>query len=152
GLVVAFAGTRTILLVFFRGSHFVPIQATPSLPVLGFAFLLSLLTGLVFGLVPAWIMARSDPAEALRGAGRSTRDGLSLPQRSLVVLQVALSVVLLIGAGLLTQSLRNLENQRFGFELRGRLVVRVNPALAGYKPEKLYILYQQLEQRLSQIP
>ena len=152
GLAVAFAGTRTILLVFFRGSRYIPIDAAPSLPVLGFAFLLSLVTGVVFGLAPAWLMARSDPAEALRGAGRSTRDRSSLAQRSLVVVQVALSAVLLIGAGLLTQTLRNLENQRFGFEPQGRLVVRVNPALAGFKPEKLYGLYQQLDQRLPQIP
>ncbi len=152
GLVIAFAGTRTILLIFFRGARYVPISPTPSLTVLGFAFLLSLVTGIVFGLAPAWINARSDPAEALRGAGRSTRDRSSLPQRSLVVLQVALSVILLIGAGLLTQTLRNLENQRFGFETQGRLMVSVNPALAGYKPEKLYGLYQQLDQRLSQIP
>jgi predicted permease len=152
GLLVAFAGTRTILLVFFRGARYIPISPAPSLTVLGFAFLLSLVTGIVFGLAPAWINAHSDPAEALRGAGRSTRDRSSLPQRSLVVLQVALSVILLIGAGLLTQTLRNLENQRFGFETQGRLVVRVNPALAGYKPEKLYGLYQQLDQRLSQIP
>ncbi|HTQ52860.1 MAG TPA: ABC transporter permease [Bryobacteraceae bacterium] len=152
GLAVAFAGTRTILLVFFRGAHYVPIDASPSLAVLGFAFLLSLLTGMVFGLAPAWIAARSDPAEALRGAGRSTRDRTSLPQRSLVVMQVALSAVLLIGAGLLTQSLRNLENQRFGFEPQGRVVVRVNPALAGYKPERLSVLYDQIETRLTQIP
>jgi predicted permease len=152
GLAIAFAGTRTILLVFFRGAHYVPISPAPSLTVLGFAFLLSLVTGIVFGLAPAWINAHSDPAEALRGAGRSTRDRSSLPQKSLVVLQVALSAILLIGAGLLTQTLRNLENQRFGFEPEGRLIVRVNPALAGYKPEKLYGLYQQLDQRLSQIP
>ena len=152
GLVVAFLGTRTILLVAFRGARFVPISPLPSLPVLGFAFLLSLLTGIVFGVAPAWITSQSDPAEALRGAGRSTRDRSSLPRQSLVVLQVALSAVLLIGAGLLTQTLRNLENQRFGFETQGRIIVRVNPALAGYKPEKLYGLYQQLAQRLPQIP
>jgi len=152
GLAVAFAGTRTILLVFFRGSHYVPIDATPSLAVLAFAFLVSLVTGIVFGLAPAWVTARSDPAEALRGAGRSTKDRASLPQRSLVVMQVALSAMLLIGAGLLTQTLRNLENQRFGFEPEGRMIVRVNPALAGYKPDRLYGLYQQLEERLSQIP
>jgi len=150
GLAVAFAGTRTILLVFFRGSRYIPIDAAPSLPVLGFAFLLSLVTGVVFGLAPAWLMARSDPAEALRGAGRSTRDRSSLAQRSLVVLQVALSTVLLIGAGLLTQTLRNLENQRFGFEPEGRLVVRLGQGMPG--PEKLYGLYQQLDQRLPQIP
>ena len=152
GLLVAFGGTRTILLLAFRGSRYIPIDAAPSLPVLGFAFALSLLTGVIFGLAPAWLMARADPAAALRGAGRSTRDRSSLAQRSLVVLQVALSAVLLIGAGLLTQTLRNLENQRFGFEPEGRVVVRVNPALAGYKPDRLYQLYQQLQERLPQIP
>jgi predicted permease len=152
GLFVAFTGTRTILLVAFRGAHHVPISPTPSLPVLGFAFLLSLVTGVVFGVAPAWITSHSDPAETLHGAGRSTRDRSSLPRKALVVVQVALSAVLLIGAGLLTDSLRNLENQKFGFETQGRMVVMVNPALAGYKPEKLYGLYQQLQQRLPQIP
>jgi len=152
GLAVAFAGTRTILAVAFRGAHYVPISASPSLVVLGFAFVLSLVTGVVFGVAPAWITFHSDPAEALRGAGRSTRDRSSLPQRSLVVLQVALSATLLIGAGLLTRSLRNLENQRFGFEPEGRLDVRIDPSLAGYKIEQLYGLYQQLQQYLPRIP
>ncbi len=152
GLFVAFEGTRVILALAFRGAHYVPISATPSLAVLGFAFLLSLITGIVFGVMPAWITSHSDPADALRGAGRSTRDRSSLPRRALVVVQVALSAVLLIGAGLLTQSLRNLEDQKFGFEPEGRLIVRVDPALAGYTPEKLFGLYQQLQQRLPQIP
>jgi len=152
GLAVAFAGTRSILAVAFRGAHYVPISTSPSLVVLGFAFLLSLVTGVIFGVAPAWITFHSDPAEALRGAGRSTRDRSSLPQRGLVVLQVALSAILLIGAGLLTRSLRNLENQRFGFEPEGRLDVRIDPSLAGYKIEQLYGLYQQLRQRLPRIP
>ncbi|MGH9401308.1 MAG: ABC transporter permease, partial [Terriglobia bacterium] len=152
GLVIAFVGTRAILLVAFRGAHFVPISSTPSLAVLGFAFLLSLMTGVIFGAAPAWVTSHAHPADALRGAGRSTRDRSSLPRKALVVLQVALSVVLLIGAGLLTESLRNVENQNFGFTPQGRLIVRVNPALAGYKPEQLYGLYQQLAQRLPQIP
>ncbi len=152
GLAVAYAGTRTILLLAFRGGRFLPFTAAPSLPVLGFSFLLSLVTGIVFGAVPAWITSRSDPADALRGVGRSTGDRTSLPRQSLVVLQVALSTVMLIAAGLLTRTLRNLEHQRFGFEPQGRVVVRVNPELTGYKPEKRYGLYQQLEQRLPQIP
>ena len=151
GVYLAFAGTRTILLLAFRGSHFVPIDASPSPAVLGFALLLSLATGIIFGAAPAWLTTRSDPTEALRGAGRSTRDHSSLPQRSLVVLQVALSAILLIGAGLLTRSLRNLENQNFGFDTTGRLMVRVDPSLAGYTPEKLYGLYQEVQTRLPQI-
>jgi len=152
GLSVAFAGTRAILLLAFRGAHYVPISPAPSLPVLGFAFLLSLVTGVIFGVAPAWITSHSDPIDALRGAGRSTRDRSSLVRRSLVVVQVALSAVLLFGAGLLTQSLRNLEDQNFGFETRGRLIIGVDPSLAGYKPERLFGLYLQLQQRLPQIP
>jgi predicted permease len=76
----------------------------------------------------------------------------SLARRALVVLQVALSAILLVGAGLLTRSLLNLEEQEFGFEPQSRLIVRIDPALAGYTPEKLYGLYQQLEQRLPLIP
>jgi len=152
GLYVAYTGTHAILLLTFRGASYVPISARPSPAVLGFAFLLSLVTGIVFGVAPSWIGSRSDPADALRGAGRSTRDRVSSAQKPLVILQVALSIVLLIGAGLLTESLRNLEDQHFGFITEGRLIVRVDPALAGYRPEKLYGLYEQLEQALAQLP
>jgi predicted permease len=152
GIAVALATTKAILLLAFRGASYVPISARPSLPALAFAFVLSLLTGVIFSTVPAWIGSRTHPAEALRGAGRSTRDHSALPQKSLVVLQAALSLVLLVGAGLLTVSLRNLENQQFGFETQGRLIVRINPALAGYTPERLPVLYQQLQERFSRIP
>jgi predicted permease len=152
GLIVAWSGARAILEIAFRGAGYVPISPNPSLSVLGFAFAVSLVTGIIFGVAPAWVASRCDPAEALRGAGRSTHDRSSLPRKSLVVFQVALSEVLLIGAGLLTQTLRNLEHQNFGFETQGRVIARVDPALAGYKPEQLYALYQQLPQRLTQIP
>src|SRR6185503_207635 len=116
GLLVAYAGTRTILALAFPDSPNLPIHASPSPPILGFAFLLSLVTGIVFGIVPAWITSHSDPAEALRGANRSTRDRASLPQKALIIFQAALSLVLLVSAGLLTKSLRNLEHQNFGIQ------------------------------------
>jgi predicted permease len=146
GLAVAYVGTRTILLLAFRGSHFVPISATPSAPVLGFALALSVLTGIVFGVAPAWMMSRSDAAEALRGAGRATQDRSGYAQKSLVVVQVALSAILLIGAGLLTQSLRNLQNQQFGFQTAGRLMVAVD--MPPHSEESLYPIYSKLEARL----
>ena len=151
GLALAYFGSRAILLIAFRGSQFIPINTTPSLPILAFAFVLSLLTGVMFGVAPAWISSHSDPAEALRGANRATRDRSALPQKSLVVAQVAFSLVLLALAGLVTQSLRNMENVQFGFETGGRLIIHLNPLMAGYKPEQLPALYQQFRERIGQI-
>ncbi len=152
GLAVAYAGTKTILSLAFPDAVHLPIDASPSLPVLGFAFLLSLLTGIVFGIVPAWITSHSDPAEALRGVNRSTRDRASLPQKSLIVFQAALSLVLLVTAGLLTKSLRNMERQDFGIQTSDRYVLHLDPAGAGYTPAKLPALYQELEQRFGAVP
>ena len=152
GLAVAYAGTKTILSLAFPNAVRLPIDASPSLPVLGFAFLLSLVTGVVFGIVPAWITSHSDPAEALRGVNRSTRDRASLPQKSLIVFQAALSLVLLVSAGLLTKSLRNLEHQDFGIQTSNRYVLHLDPSGAGYTPERLPALYQSLEQQFGSLP
>lgn len=152
GLAVAYLGTRIILALAFRGAHYVPIQAAPSLTVLAFAFLLSLVTSVIFAAAPAWIGSRGDAGEALRGAQRTIREGATVPQKSLIVLQAALSLVLLAGAGLLTGSLRNLENQQFGFETEGRYIVKVDPGLAGYTLDRLAALYSVLQQRLREIP
>ena len=152
GLAVAYAGSRAILVIAFRGSQYVPMEATPSLAVMGFAFVVSLLTGIVFGIAPAWMGAKANPIDALRGAGRSTKDRTMLPGRSLVVLQTAMSLALLVGAGLLTTSLRRLEQQSFGFETRGRMIVKIDPQQAGYKPEQLHGLYQSIDSGLRRIP
>ncbi len=152
GLYVAYGAAGAILQMAFRGAHYVPISAEPSMPVLAFALFISLLTGIVFGAAPAWFSTRVDPADALRGAGRGMVERGALTRRSLVVVQVALSATLLVGAGLLTRSLGNLEDQQFGFVPEGKFIVRFNPALAGYAPEKLGALYQQLEPRLRLIP
>jgi predicted permease len=152
GLALAYAGTKTILALAFPDSKYLPIQASPSLPVLGFAFAVSIATGIFFGIVPAWITSRSDPAEALRGVSRSTRDSASLPQKSLIVFQAAMSLVLLIGAGLLTRTLRNLEHQKFGIETENRYVVHLDPQGAGYASDKLPALYDRLERDFSALP
>ncbi len=152
GLYVAYAGANAILLLAFRGAQHVPIDARPSLPVLSFALVVSLGTGLVFGIAPAWMASRCDPAGALRRAGRSGSDRFSTLQKLLLISQVAFSIVLLIGAGLVTQSLRNLEYQHFGFVTEGRLIVKVAPGLSGYTPDKLGGLYQRLEEKMPQIP
>jgi len=152
GLYVAYAGTHAILLIAFRGAHYIPIDARPSFAVLGFALLLSVTTGIVFGIAPAWMTVHSAPSDALRGAGHSRGDRSSVVQKSLIIVQVAFSIVLLIGAGLVTQSLRNLEYQHFGFVTDGRLIVSIAPSLAGYTPDKLDGLYQRLEDTMPHIP
>ncbi len=152
GVGLAFLGTRVILLLAFRGADYVPIEASPSIPVLLFAFVLSIITGVIFGMAPAWAGSHAQPAETLRGAGRSTTDRSRVPQKWLLVFQAALSLVLLVGAGLATENLRHLENQKFGFQTAGRLVVRVDSDLAGYAPERIASLYQELQERLAQIP
>ena len=136
GLAIAFAGTRLILHFAFpssAGFAGVPIDASPSMPVLLFAFVTSLVTGVAFGIAPAWMATRVDPIEALRGASRSTARAGSLPRKTLVVFQAALSLVLLSAAGLLTAALQSLENQDFGFEQDRRLVATMNPT-AGRLP------------------
>ena len=152
GIAMAYAGARMILTLAFPDSPNLPIHASPSLAVLGFAFALSLLTGLIFGIVPAWITSHSDPAEALRGVNRSTKDRASLPQRSLIVFQAALSLVLLVGAGLLTRSLRNLEHQDFGITTTNRYVFHFDPAGAGYTPATIGAVNDRLEREFSALP
>jgi predicted permease len=152
GVLVACLGVKVMVALAFRSAHFVPIQATPSLPVLAFAFGVSLLTGLLFGTAPAWFASHANPADALHGANRTTRDGRSLPQKSLVVMQATLSVVLLTGAGLLSRSIANLEHQDFGFETDHRVSIGVNAPFASYPPEKLDATYRALQDRLSRIP
>jgi predicted permease len=152
GLLVAYAGTRILLAMAFPHAHNLPIEASPSLPVMGFAFGLSLLTGLIFGVAPAWVTSHSQPADALRGSNRTTNDRSGWVQRSLVILQAALSLVLLVGAGLMAKSLSKLENQDFGVLTVNRLVAHFSPENAGYKPEQLQGLYDKITQDLHALP
>ena len=152
GLLVAVAAARLLLSLAFHSAHFLPISAAPSLVVLAFAFGLALLTGIIFGAVPAWFATRTDPAEALRGAGRSTSDRSSFARKALLVAQATLSVVLVAGATMLARSLNKLENQDFGYQVPGRVVVTVHNPPASFSAPQLAALYRQLEERLSHLP
>ena len=156
GIAVAYGGTRLILHLAFQNggpNTYIPISATPSLPVLLFTLGISVLTGIIFGIAPAWVTAHADPADALHGiSNRSLGGGRAWTQKSLVVAQGAVSIVLLSAAALLGQSLRNLQHQNFGFETQDRYIAGVIPILGSYKPEQLDPLFRQLEDRLRQIP
>jgi predicted permease len=155
GLAIAFAGTRLILSLVFPyvpGLAGVPISASPSWPVLAFALAVSLFTGIAFGIPPALMTTRVDPIEALRGAGRSTVRAGSLPRKTLMVFQAAISLVLLVASGLLIAALRNLEHQKFGFAQEGRMIVSIDPRLAGYRTDQLTTLYTRIHDTLSSLP
>jgi predicted permease len=155
GIAIALVGTRLILQFAFPslpGFAGVSIDASPSIPVLLFALVTSLGTGVAFGMAPAWMAARVDPIEALRGSGRATaRTGL-VPRKTLVVLQAALSLVLLSAAGLLTVALRSLETQDLGFIQDRRLVATIQPKLAGYRASQLSPLYRRIHDSIASIP
>lgn len=152
GLLVAIAAARLLLALAFRGAHFLPISTSPSLPVLAFAFGLALMTGIIFGAAPAWFATRTDPAEALRGSGRSTTGHSTFARKALLILQFSVSVVLVAGATMLARSLGNLEGQNFGYQIKDRVVVSLhNPETDKTQPE-LAALYRQIEDRLNGIP
>ena len=152
GLAVAYAGTRMLLLMAFPGDNNVPIHASPSLEVIGFAFALSVVTGILFGVAPAWITASANPADALRSGTRATATGASLLQRGLMVLQAALSLVLLVGAGLFAQSLNKLQSKDLKLDARNRYIVHINPQAAGYSQMQVEALYRTIEERFHTLP
>ena len=152
GLVVAVGAARLLLALAFAGATFVPVDTRPAPMVLAFAFGLALVTGIVFGAAPAWFATRTDPIDALRGAGRSTGDRSSFARNALLVVQATLSVVLVAGSTMLARSLGNLERQDFGFEIKERVLVQLNRPPATYTGEKLAALYRDVEERLGQLP
>jgi predicted permease len=151
GVLVAWGGAKLILHLAFQHDP-ISISASPSPVVMAFAFAASLVTGLLFGVAPAWLAAHSDPIEALRGANRSTGRHTTLAQKGLVVAQAAVSVVLLCAAGLLILSLQKLEHQHFGFDPAERTIVQFNAQSAGLQPDQLDSFYRRLNDSLSSIP
>jgi predicted permease len=96
--------------------------------------------------------AKADPADALRSGTRTTASGASLLQRGLVVVQAALSLVLLVGAGLFVQNLHQLQSKDLKLDATNRYIVHINPQAAGYKVSQLETLYRTMEDRFHAIP
>lgn len=155
GVGVAYAGARIILhLAFGMGTpnSWLPIAASPSPPVLLFALSVSVVTGLIFGVAPAWTTSRAVPLDAMRGANGTVGGTRQTTQRTLVVVQAAVSLVLLSTAAMLGQSLRNMEHQNFGFDPAGRYLVGIDPQVSGISQAQLVPLFQRIQSRLAVIP
>jgi predicted permease len=135
------------------------LHVSPDVRVLGFTILVSLLTGILFGLAPALRSTRVDLTPALKEGAKSWSGktyrfahlhiGLS---KALVVSQIALSLLLLVGAGLFVRTLENLENISTGFNARNLLLLGLDPTQAGYKGQRLESFYESLHERLRAVP
>lgn len=152
GLAVSYLGAHALLALAFPDQHNMPVSASPSPLVIGFAFALSLVTGILFGMAPALMAARTQPIEALRSNSRTTAHGASFLQRGLVVLQAALSLVLLIAAGLFAQSLNKAEGLDMKLNTTNRYIAHINPQAAGYRNTEVEPLYQSIIDRFHGIP
>ena len=135
------------------GPEMTSLEPSLDLRVFGFTLGLSVITGLVFGIVPALRATRFDLTPTLKDAARgSSAMNRSLLSRSLVVVQVSLSVLLLIGAGLLVRTLRNLQHVETGFNAHNLLLFSVEPGVIGYQDERLAALYDRMTTRLEAVP
>ncbi|HEY7210228.1 MAG TPA: ABC transporter permease, partial [Bryobacteraceae bacterium] len=127
------------------------VKVRPDSIVLAFTLGVSIATGMLFGIIPAWKFSRLDPrpGNVTPPGWRARRFGST---QMLIALQVALSLMLLVGAGLLTHSFMALERQNMGFERDRILVVVTDATLAGYQPAQQFSLYRELSERLKELP
>jgi predicted permease len=150
GLILASWGSRLLLLMASEGAGPIPINVSLNLRILGFTMLVTLITAVLFGLTPALSATRQDVNTALKV---NTVANPRLPlSRLLVIVQVALSLLLITGAGLFVQTLRNLRIRNLGFEADKVLQVRIDAHSAGYKDEQLADLYGRLLSSIKSIP
>lgn len=154
GLLFAHWGSRVLVGFLARHNQVVALDLTPDLRVLAFTFLAGALTGLLFGLAPAWRAAHVDPLATLKPSGRGAAEGHSRfsTSRALVVAQIALSLVMIAGAGLLLSSWRRIVSLDPGFRSEGVLLVSVATGLARIPAEQRGMTYSRILERLRAIP
>src|SRR5262249_30470835 len=153
GVLLAFAGKSALVALTDKGTGFLPsgVEVTLNWRVLAFTLAVSILTGVLFGLAPAWRATNVDLATSLKQSRRTT-GAVSRLSKGLVVVQVGLSLVLLVGAGLFLRTLYNLQRVKLGFNPDNLLLFRLQPQQGGYKDERLLQFYQQLFTRLDNLP
>jgi predicted permease len=154
GVLLSVVLTRALLALVPSDANPLLIDAMPDLRILAFTFGLSLATGIIFGLLPAMRASRPDPWTTLKDTvGTLTGTGGSLYLRKgLVSAQVALSFLLLFGAGLFVRSLQNLQTTETGVALDNLVMFQVSPALSGYDNQRTVNFYERLLERLRSAP
>jgi predicted permease len=154
GLALAFWGDKALMAIYLPSeSNELNISTAPDLRILFFTLAVTVITGVIFGLAPALQATKPDVGKTLKDeAGAVVRGGHGRLRSALVVTQVALSLLLLIGAGLFLRSLRNLSSLGPGFRAERLVGFNIDPSLNGYTPERLNNFYQQLTDNLNAIP
>lgn len=153
GVALAIVIDRALIRFLPSGHTPLSLSSTPDASVLAFTFAISLAAGALFGLVPALQSTRPKLADTLKDqAGAVIRGGNAGLRKGLVVAQVSLSLLLLIGAGLFLQSLRNLETVNPGFDVHDVAAFDVNPTLSRYDPTWTADYYRRLHERLDALP
>jgi predicted permease len=154
GLLFAGWGTSMLLAMFAGGSMQITLEVKPDATVLLFTFAIAVLTGILFGLAPALRASRMDLASVMKDAATSTTAGREKHRlgNSLVIAQVAASLVLLVGAGLFVRTLVNYERQNYGFNQEHLLMFGVDGTRQGYQGDRLLNLYSQIQERLQALP
>jgi len=153
GVLFAFWGRRALMMLADKDTDFLPsgVDLPLNWRVLAFTIANSLLTGVLFGLAPAWRATRLDVTTSLK-QGRRATGVVSRLSKGLVIAQVALSLLLLAGAGLFIRTLYNLQRIDVGFNQENLLLFSLQPAQAGYKDDRLVQFYRQLFARLDNLP
>jgi predicted permease len=153
GVAVSVALTRALIALVPSDGQPILIRPEPDARILTFTFVLTLVTGVVFGLLPALRASRPDPWTTLKDTAGAVSGGGSLfLRKGLVAAQVALSFLLLFGAGLFVRSLQNLQTTETGVQLDNLITFQVAPALNGYDDERTVNLYRELLDRLHATP
>jgi len=154
GLAVAFWADRALMKIYLPSdSGGMNISSAPDLRILLFNLAVTVLTGVVFGLVPALQTTKPNIAGTLKDqAGAVVGGGHYRLRKALVIAQVTLSLLLLVGAGLFVRSLANLRNLGPGFPIENLLGFEIDPSLNGYTPDRLKVFYPQLLESLRSIP
>jgi predicted permease len=158
GILFALWGVDAITSLLSSGYEAFPFVLAPDWRVLAFTIAITLATGIFFGLAPAWRSSRVDLTPSLKENASSLPGNAAHSVRwfrlgdALVVAQVALSIVVLVAAGLLVRTLRNLHNINPGFDTRNVLLFGLDPTIAGYTDQQTQQLYSNLQQRFAALP
>ncbi len=154
GLLFAYWGSNLLVAMMQSGNNRLALDLRPDLTVLAFTAAACLLTGILFGLAPAFRATRVDLTPALKQSAANAGGGRERMRmtKTLVVSQVALSLVLLFGAALFVRTLVNLQNQNVGFTKDNLLLFGIDPRQAGYRGQRFSNLCRDIQDKLSRLP